>query len=214
MKRGGFCGFLCGLLGVTASCTLSEPYLIPSKAIELVASQPEDARARAQLPALRQSDRAPVLIRYRALQWSDETLRRVSNTPMKLARVRAAKPNPYMMVGGVILGLGVPHLALGMAAALDLPQGETKPADPIGSGVALGLGGLHFFVGGLLMVLGERNPNIEPTDAPLVEAYLRGEIPTATASPDAVTPDGQPAPAADPPRRSSYDVPLSPEEAK
>lgn len=214
MKRGVFCGLLCGLLGVTASCTLAEPYLIPSKAIELVATQPDDSRARAQVPALRQSDRAPVLIRYRALQWSDETLRRAAMTPMKLARVRAAKINPYLMLGGVILGLGVPHLALGMAAALDLPPGETKPADPIGSGVALGLGGLHFFVGGLLMVLGERNPNIEPTDAPLVEAYLRGEIPTATAAPDVVTPEGQPAPPAEPPRRSSYDVPLSSEESK
>jgi hypothetical protein len=42
---------------------------------------------------------------------------------MKMARVRAAKVHPFLMVGGTILALGVPHLALGMAAALDLPQG-------------------------------------------------------------------------------------------
>ena len=68
-------GVLCGLLCVTASCSLSESYLVPSKAIELLSSQPIEARPRAQVPALRESDRSPVLIRYRALQWSEETPR-------------------------------------------------------------------------------------------------------------------------------------------
>ena len=207
-------GVLCGLLCVSASCSLSESYLVPSKAIELVSSQSPEQRPRAQLAALRESDRAPVLIRYRALQWSEETLRRAEATPMKLARVRAAKVNPLLIVGGTILALGVPHLTLGMAAALDLPKGETKSADPIGSSVALGIGGLHFFVGGLLMVLGERNPNIEPTEPTLVQAYLRGEIPTATAAPDVVTPEGQVPPPREPPRQGSYNVPLSPEDGK
>ena len=39
-------------------------------------------------------------------------------TPVRpaMARVRAAKVHPFLMVGGTILALGVPHLALGMAA--------------------------------------------------------------------------------------------------
>jgi hypothetical protein len=208
------CGPLCGLLGLLSSCTLSESYLVPSKAIELVHSQPPDSRQRAQLPALRESDRSAALIRYRALEWSGETLNRVAATPMTMARVRVAKVNPLMIAGGTILALSVPHLALGMAAGLDLPPGETKPADPIGMGIGLGLGGLHVFVGGLLMALGERRPNIEPTEPALVKAYLRGEIPTATAAQEAVTETGEAAPPPDPPRRSTYNVPLSPDDGK
>jgi hypothetical protein len=208
-------GVLCGLLCVTASCSLAESYLVPSKALELVHSQPPETRQRAQLPAFRESDRAPVLIRYRALEWSDETLRRVATTPMKMARVRAAKVHPFLMVGGTILALGVPHLALGMAAALDLPQGETKSSDPIGASIALGLGGLHFVAGGILMVLGERRPNIESTEPTLVEAYLRGEIPTATAAPEAVTPEGEASPPPrEPVRQGTVNVPLSPDDGK
>ncbi len=203
-----------GLVSFVSACSLSESYLIPSKAIELVHSQPPESRQRAQLPALRESDRTAALIRYRALDWTDETLARVAATPMSMARVRAAKVNPLMIAGGTILALGVPHLALGMAAGLDLPSGETKSADPIGMGLGLGLGGLHFFVGGLLMALGERRPNIEPTEPGLVQAYLRGEIPTATAAPDAVTPTGEAAPPPDPPRTTTYNVPLSPDDGK
>ena len=148
-----------------------------------------------------------------ALEWSGETLNRVAATPMTMARVRVAKVNPLMIAGGTILALSVPHLALGMAAGLDLPPGS-KPADPIGMGIGLGLGGLHVFVGGLLMALGERRPNIEPTEPALVMAYLRGEIPTATAAQEAVTETGEAAPPPDPPRRSTYNVPLSPDDGK
>jgi len=210
MKRGVLVGWLC----VTASCSMAERYLVPSKAIELVHSQPPESRERAQVPALRESDRSPVLIRYRALEWSAETLRRAATTPMKMARVRATTVNPFLIVGGTILALALPHFALGMAAALDLPKGETKSSDPIGSSVTMGIGGLHLVIGGALMVLGERNPNIEPTEATLVEAYLRGEIPTATAAPEAVTPEGDAAPPREPARQGSVNVPLSPDEGK
>lgn len=208
------CGSLCGLLGLLSSCTLADSYLVPSKAIELVHSQPPESRQRAQLPALRESDRTAALIRYRALEWSGETLDRVVQTPMTMARVRVAKVNPLLMAGGTILALAVPHLAIGMAAGLDLPPGETKSADPIGMGVGLGLGGLHVAIGGLLMALGERRPNIEPAEPALVEAYLRGEIPTATAAPEAVTETGEAAPPKEAPRTSTYNVPLSPDDGK
>ena len=181
---------------VLSSCGLSETYLVPSKAIELTYSQPPGSRERAQLPALRQDDRTAVLVRYRALQWDEETLKRAAGSKMTFARVRAAKVNPLLMTGGAILALGVPHFVIGLASALDVPSGETKSADPWGVGVALGLGGLHLFVGGLLMVLGERNPNVEPAEPGLVESYLSGSIPSATIAPSALTPTGEAAPPA------------------
>ncbi|HMU40071.1 MAG TPA: hypothetical protein PKE31_13770 [Pseudomonadota bacterium] len=197
-----------GLLLPLCACSLSDSYLVPAKAIELVSSQPPASRQRAQLPALHEKEQTPVLIRYRALNWDDESLRLATSTPMQFARVRAAKTNPLLIAGGVILALGVPHFVVGTMAALDVPKGEVKTADPWGVGVGMGLGGLHFLVGGLLMVLGERNPNIEPTEPGLVQAYLYGQIPTATIAPDAITPTGEAAPPVRPSRQETRDVPV------
>ncbi|MFO0574930.1 MAG: hypothetical protein U1A78_13150 [Polyangia bacterium] len=168
---------------VASGCSLSEPFLVPRKAAELMTEVPDNARKGALLPALREKDREPVTLRYRHLYLDDPALKKGlgrADEPAFL-RVRATKASPFLMVGGVILGMGVAHIGLGVGAAVDQPTSQRAYSDGTGALVAMILGGLHLVVGGGLMVYGEKHPTVEPADRALVDPYIRGEIPTATA---------------------------------
>jgi hypothetical protein len=161
------------LLLPLAGCQLAEPYLVPRKSIELLTSLPADARAHAQVPALHESDRRPVLIDYRALQLSDSELAAVAAQPGRAYRLRAAQRSPLLLVGGVILGMALPHVALGLAVGLDKPPGVDGPAitDSRGGVVAMAAAGLHLVVGAVLMGIGAQQPRVEPAPAELLEQY-------------------------------------------
>lgn len=161
-------------------CQLSEPYLIPRRSLELVTSLQPNMRPRAQLPAVREEDKSPVLIDYRALQMNDEELARTSARPARFYRVRAAARNPLLLVGGVVLGMALPHFALGLAVGLDRPSapgiGSDQRAitDTAGGVLAMTLAGLHIAAGVVLIGLAERSPRIESTTSQMLNQYVNG----------------------------------------
>lgn len=169
-------------LGLSTGCTLSEPYLVPRKAAELIVGIQPNVRGGSLVPALREKDREPFTLRYRHLYLDEAALQAIVEKPgPELLRVRATKASPFLMVGGIILGMGVAHIALGVGAATDLPTAQRGYSDNIGALTTMILGGLHLVIGGGLMVHGEKNPTVEPAERSLIEPYLSGEIPTATA---------------------------------
>lgn len=189
ISHGGL-GALAGpglLLCLSAGCSFSEPYWVPRKAAEVILEVQPNARAGALVPALRAKDREPVTLRYRHLHLEEATLRAAladppSGRPAEYLRVRASKSSPFLQVGGVILGMGVVHLALGVGAAVDQPTFRRDTfSDGTGALLTMILGGLHLVAGGALMVYGEKNPTVEPAERSLIDPYIRGEIPTATA---------------------------------
>lgn len=168
------------LVAMLSGCTLAEPYLIPRRSLDLVTSLQPDLRTTAQLPAVREKDKTPALVRYGALNLDDQELQQTVTRmqgqarPARFVRARAAKQNPLLIAGGVILGMAAPHLALGLALALDKPTTDRGWSDQIGGGLTLGLGGAHLGVGALLMFIGEFRPQTENADAALVNQYLEG----------------------------------------
>jgi hypothetical protein len=178
-----------GLAGL-AGCQLAEPYLVPKRGLELVTNLQPDARSYARVPAVREADRQPVLIDYRALQLTDEDLAKAAARPARFYRVRAAQRHPAFIVGAVILGMALPHFALGLAVGLDKPpvQDDRAITDKAGGAIMMTLTGLHIAAGVTLMVLGERNPRIEPAESQLLYQYISPpspDVPTDSASPDA-----------------------------
>lgn len=175
---------------MASGCTISEPYLIPRRSLELVTSLQPDMRPRAQVPAVREGDRAPVLIDYRALQMNDEELGRLSARRARFYRVQAAARNPLLLIGGVILGMALPHFAVGLAVGLDKPTGHGPDSDQraitdaAGGALMLTLSGLHIAAGVLLIGLAERNPRIESTSAAMLNQYLTDPLPTPAPTPE------------------------------
>lgn len=157
-----------------SGCQISEPYLIPRRSVELLSSLQPNARPHAKVPAIRAADRGPVLIDYRALQWNDVELAQVHAQRARFYKTRAAQRNPLVIVGGVILGMALPHFLLGLSVGLDKPSGrdERQISDVPGGVLALTFAGLHLATGILLIGLGERSPRIEPADKQLLYQYM------------------------------------------
>lgn len=170
--------FLACLLGLlSGGCRISEPYLIPRRSIELLSSLQPNSRPHAKVPAVRQEDRAPVLIDYRALQINDEELARINAHPARFYRMRAAQRHPLVLIGGVILGMALPHFLVGLAVGLDKPSDRDERAitDVKGGVLMLTVAGLHIATGITLIGIGERNPRIEPADTQLLYQYMNPE---------------------------------------
>lgn len=161
--------------GITMpGCRLAEPYLVPRRALELLSSLQPNSRPHAKVPAIRQADRGPVLIDYRALQLTDEELQKMNARRARFYRVSAAQRHPFVLIGGVILGMALPHFLLGLSVGLDKPSDRDERAitDVPGGVIALTLSGLHLATGILLIGLGERSPRIEPADPQLLYQYM------------------------------------------
>jgi hypothetical protein len=172
---GLFAGVILLFAGTTLSgCRLAEPHLVPRRSIELLSSLQPNTRPRAKVPAIRQSDRGPVLIDYRALQINDAELARINAHPAKFYRMHAAQRHPLVLIGGVILGMALPHFLLGLSVGLDnpSPRDERAITDVPGGVLALTLAGLHLVTGITLIGIGERNPRIEPADPQLLYQYM------------------------------------------
>lgn len=170
----GHCLALGALIGSAAGCQISEPYLIPRRSVELLSSLQPNARPHAKVPAFREADRGPVLIDYRALQWNDAELAQVNARPARFYKTRAALRNPMVIVGGVLLGMALPHFFLGLGVLLDKPNSsrdERQISDVPGGAVAMTFAGLHIAAGVVLLGLGLRSPRIEPTTKQLLEQY-------------------------------------------
>lgn len=186
VRRIGSLGLVFAL--AATGCQLSEPYLIPRRSLELVTSLQPDMRSRAQVPAVREGDRAPVLIDYRALQMNDAELARTSARHARFYRVQAAARNPLLLVGGVILGMALPHFALGLAVGLDRPSapgiGDQRViTDVAGGALAMTLAGLHIAAGVVLIGVAERSPRIESSTPQMLNQYLN-ESPSESRQPE------------------------------
>jgi hypothetical protein len=157
-----------------SGCRLAEPYLVPRRSVELLSSLQPNARPHARVPAIREVDRGPVLIDYRALQWTDAELAQISARRARFYRARVAQRNPLVIVGGVILGMALPHFLLGLSVGLDKPSArdERQITDVPGGVLAMTFAGLHLATGILLIGLGERSPRIEPATAQLLYQYM------------------------------------------
>lgn len=115
-----------------------------------------------------------MLIDYRALQWTDEELAQVHAKRARFYKTRVAQRNPLVIVGGVILGMALPHFLLGLGVGLDKPSArdERQISDVAGGTLAMTFAGLHIATGILLIGLGERSPRIEPADTQLLYQYM------------------------------------------
>lgn len=166
-------------LALFSGCRLADTYLVPRRSFELVSALQPNLRPHAQLPALREADRSPVLVDYRALEMTDRELETLlmRQPAGRSYRARAAVQHPLFIAGGVILGMGLPHLALGLGVMLDKPTPEESRAftDLAGSAVSFTVGGLHIAAGALMMVIGGRKPRIEPATTELVDQYTNPE---------------------------------------
>lgn len=180
--------FFLTLAVASTGCKLAEPYLIPNKSIELWSSLQPDMRPRAQLPAIHEPDRKPVLVEYRALGLSDTEMTQAVARPARFYRVAAARQNPLLIIGGVVLGMALPHLALGLAVGLDKPTASEERAisDVAGGALALTLGGLHIAAGAILMIAGEHRPRVIPSEPQLLYQYIE---PPASAPSDSESPN-------------------------
>lgn len=169
-----------GLVLVLAGCQVAEPYLLPARSVEMLGTLQPDLRPAAQLPAVRERDRAPSLIRRRALGLSDAEFAQATAKKSRFYRVRASERPPMYYVGGVVLGMALPPLLFGLMTGLD-PVGRAAPTraitDVAGGSLMLTLAGLHLGVGGLLIALGDRRPQVEPADRGLVQQYVDGTAP-------------------------------------
>lgn len=186
------------LLG--AGCQVAEPYLMPQRTVEMLNNLQTDLRPGAQLPMVRERDRAPVLVRRRALALSEEELARGTARPSRYYRVRAAERPPLFYVGGITLGMGLPYFLIGLMTGLD-PVGSAAPTRAItdlpGGAVMLSLSALHIGIGGLMIAIGERRPQVEPADRGLVQQYVDGTAPLLITGPPPPK-EGAPADAAEP----------------
>lgn len=185
--RGGLCGLAwVGLASLPLGCQVAEPYLLPARTIEMLGTLQPDLRPDAQLPAVRERDRAPTLVRRRALGLTEAELAQATAKKSRYYRVRASEKPPMYYAGGVLLGMGLPPLVIGLMTGLD-PVGSAAPTraitDVAGGGVMLGLAGLHIGVGGLLLALGDRRPQVEPADRGLVQQYVDGTAPLLITGP-------------------------------
>lgn len=157
-----------------SGCRIAEPYLIPRRSVELLSSLQPNARPHAKVPAIRAEGRSPVLIDYRALQWTDEELAQVHAKRARFYKTRVAQRNPLVIVGGVFLGMALPHFLLGLGVGLDKPSArdERQISDVAGGTLAMTFAGLHIATGILLIGLGGRSPRIEPADTQLLYQYM------------------------------------------
>jgi hypothetical protein len=194
------------LLGT--GCQVAEPYLMPRRTVEMLNTLQPDLRPDAQLAMVRERDRAPVLVRRRALALSEEELARGTARQSRFYRVRVAERPPLFYVGGITLGMALPYLLTGLMTGLD-PVATAAPTraitDVAGGAAMLSLSALHIGVGGLLLAIGERRPQVEPADRGLVQQYVDGTAPLLItgppppkedAPPTGETPDGAESPSA------------------
>ena len=188
-RQGAFAGaaiaWACPML-LGAGCQVAEPYLMPQRTVEMLNTLQADLRPGAQLPMVRERDRAPVLVRRRALALSEEELARGTARPSRYYRVRAGERPPLFYVGGITLGMGLPYFLIGLMTGLD-PVGSAAPTRAItdlpGGAVMLSLSALHIGIGGLMMAIGERRPQVEPADRGLVQQYVDGTAPLLITGP-------------------------------
>lgn len=210
-------GLLAGLLGL-AGCQVAEPYLLPARSVEMLGTLQPDLRPDAQLPAVRERDRAPSLVRRRALGLSEAEFAQATARKTRFYRVRASEKPPMYYVGGVVLGAALPPLLIGLMTGLD-PVGNAAPTrgmtDLAGGGVMMALAGLHIGVGGLLLALGDRRPQVETAERGLVQQYVDGTAPLLQNGPPLskepeATGDGTAGGASDPSSSPSGGEPGSP----
>ena len=189
-------------MALCEGCQVAEPYLMPHRTVEMLSTLQTDLRPGAQLPMVRERDRAPVLVRRQALALSEEEFARATARPSRFFRVRAAERPPLFYVGGITLGMGLPYLLVGMMTGLD-PVGSAAPTRAItdigGGALMLSLSALHIGVGGLLLAIGERRPQVEPTDRGLVQQYVDGTAPLLITGPPPSAAKEEASPAADSP---------------
>lgn len=182
LRAAGQVGIAAAALLGLASCELAEPYLIPTRSLELVTGLQPDLRSSAQLPAVRERDRGAVLVRYGALRMDlvprpiEQTVEQLKAHKTRFLRTRAARQNRLSIIGGVVMGMAAPHLAVGLGLSLDKGPGESARnwQDAAGGGLMFGLGGVHLAVGALLMFMGEFRPQVEPSDPGILYQYLDG----------------------------------------
>lgn len=159
-----------------AGCRLSEPYLVPRRSLELVSSLQPNLRPRAQVPAVRESDRGPALVDYRAFQLTDQELEKL--TAQKpgpgFYRIRAAQRNPLLLIGAVVMGMALPHFLLGLSVGLDAPTYKDSRAisDQAGGAVAMTLVSMHLAAGIGLIAYGETHPRVVPAEPQLIYQYM------------------------------------------
>lgn len=139
-----------------------------------------EVRASSQLPAVRERDRAPTVVRFRGMGLNDREFFAATSVPSRYYRVRVTDRHPLFLAGGVVLGMGLPHLVIGLMTGLD-PVGSAAAGraitDQAGGATMLALAGLHVAVGAILMAVGDRRPNVEPAERALVQQYVDGSAP-------------------------------------
>ena len=197
IASGAIVGLLVASLG--AGCQVAEPYLMPRRTVEMLTNLQTDLRPDAQLPMVRERDRAPVLVRRRALNLTEDEFARATTRASRFYRVQASDRPPMFYVGGVVLGMALPYLVTGLMTGLD-PIGSVAPTraitDIAGGATMLSLSVLHLGVGGLLIALGDRRPQVEPADRGLVQQYVDGTAPLLISGPPPPKDDPPPSPEA------------------
>lgn len=172
------------LLGT--GCQVAEPYLMPRRTVEMLNTLQTDLRPGAQLPMVRERDRAPVLVRRQGLGLSEQEFAAGTARPSRFYRVRASERPPMFYIGGITLGMALPYLITGLMTGLD-PVGNAAPTraitDIAGGATMLSLAAVHIGIGGLLLALGERRPQVEPADRGLVQQYVDGTAPLLISGP-------------------------------
>lgn len=205
-------GLLVGGLGLIG-CQVSEPYLLPARTVEMLSTLQPDLRPGAQLPAVRERDRAPSLVRRRALGLSEAELAQATAKKSRFYRVRASERPPMYYVGGVVLGMALPPLLIGLMTGLDPVWGSAPTraiTDVAGGGLMMALAGLHLGAGGLLLALGDRRPQVEPADRGLVQQYVDGTVPLLISGPPPAKEGESPADGSDPSAQPGAGDPSAP----
>ena len=99
-------------------------------------------------------------------------------------------------IGGITLGMALPYLITGLMTGLD-PVASAAPTraitDIAGGATMLSLAAVHIGIGGLLLALGERRPQVEPADRGLVQQYVDGTAPLLISGPPPPPPKDEPA---------------------